>query len=114
MGRVVESLEAGRRVRDGWRNTARSSWPCCNNHKEVPIKRAGNLMAEIASLENLRVAFWKAARAEVVAYRARLETNLAALRDGLPAGAVAGGYYHCFTLHDPKDRRLARQISASG
>ncbi len=75
------------------------------------MKRAGNLLPEIAATENLRLAFWKAARAkavrpEVVAYRADLEENLAALREGLLHGTARVGDYHFFTIHDPKERRI--------
>lgn len=66
-------------------------------------------MAEIADGENLRLAFWKAARskrgkADCLAFRERLEENLAALRAELLAGDVPVGDYHYFKVHDPKER----------
>lgn len=73
------------------------------------MKRAGNLMAEIADRENLLLAFWKAQRgkraaSEVVRFRARLEEELAALRRALLDGPFVPGVYASFTIHDPKER----------
>jgi len=75
------------------------------------MKRAGGLLPEVASTENLRLAFWKAARGkthrpEVVAYRSRLEENLDQLRRGLIEGTAGVGRYHFFTIYDPKERRI--------
>lgn len=73
------------------------------------MKRAGGLYARIAEPENLRLAFLKAVRGkrakpEVIAYAARLEENLLALREQLLARTVDMGHYHFFTVHDPKER----------
>lgn len=75
------------------------------------MKRAGDLLPAIAEPANLRLAFWKAAlgkaaRPEVVAWRARLGENLAAMRSGLLAGDVPVGDYQFFTIHDPKERLI--------
>jgi hypothetical protein len=68
-------------------------------------------MAKIADAENLRLAFWKAAKgkrgkADCVAFRERLDENLAALRAELLEGDVPVGNYHYFTVHDPKERLI--------
>ena len=75
------------------------------------MKRHGQLMAEIADAENLRLAFWKAVKgkrgkADCLAFRERLEENLAALGKELLAGGVSGKHYHYFKVHDPKERLI--------
>lgn len=66
-------------------------------------------MPLIADAENLRLAFWKAAKgkrgkADCLAFRERLDENLAALGAELLAGDVPVGEYHYFKVHDPKER----------
>jgi len=66
-------------------------------------------MPQILSPDNLRLAFWKAARghqdrAEVRAYRARSDEELAALEAGLRQGDYPVGRFHRFAIHDPKER----------
>jgi len=73
------------------------------------MKRAGNLMAEIADRENLLLAFWKAecgkrAQAETIRFREHLETELVRLRCKLLDGPLGLGPYRKFTVHDPKER----------
>lgn len=68
-------------------------------------------MPKIADAENLRLAFWKAAKgkrgkADCRAFRERLEENLAALGAQLLAGEVPVGDYHSFKVHDPKERLI--------
>ena len=68
-------------------------------------------MPKIADAENLRLAFWKAAKgkrgkADCLAFRERLDENLAALGAELLAGQVTVGAYHYFTIHDPKQRTI--------
>ena len=63
------------------------------------MKRHGQIMAQIADAENLRLAYWKASKgkrgkADCLAFRERLEDNLAALRAELLAGGVSVGDYH--------------------
>jgi hypothetical protein len=75
------------------------------------MKRHGQLMPQIADGENLRLAFWKAAKgkrgkADCMAFQERLEENLAALRAELLAGEVPVGNYHYFRVHDPKERLI--------
>jgi hypothetical protein len=75
------------------------------------MKRAGNLLDQVADPANLRLAFWKAARGkcaarEVVAYRSCLAQNLALMRVGILDGTVEVGHYQFFTIHDPKERNI--------
>jgi retron-type reverse transcriptase len=73
------------------------------------MKRAGQLLKAVASPDNLRLAFWKAAKgkrakADCRAFQQRLDGNLDDLRGDLLAGTVRVGDYHYFTIHDPKER----------
>jgi len=73
------------------------------------MKRAGNLMAEIADRDNLLLAFWKAqkgkrAQRETIRFRENLESELARLRAALLEGPLCLGPYRSFTVHDPKER----------
>lgn len=73
------------------------------------MKRAGNLMVEIADRENLALAFWKAqkgkrAQPETIRFRENLEPELARLRSALLEGPLGLGPYRSFTVHDPKER----------
>jgi hypothetical protein len=75
------------------------------------MKRAGNLIPEIAQPDNLRLAFWKAAKGkdgnpEVEGYRKRLDWNLEILRNQILAGKVEVGHYHYFKIFDPKERMI--------
>ena len=68
-------------------------------------------MAQIADADNLRLAFWKAAKgkrgkADCLAFRERLDENLAVLGAELLAGDVPVGDYHYFKVHDPKERLI--------
>lgn len=73
------------------------------------MKRVGFLIEQIADMDNLRLAFYKAQRGknekiEVLAYRALLETHLMALRAQLLKGEVNVGSYRLFKIFDPKER----------
>jgi len=75
------------------------------------MKREGQLMPKIADADNLRLAFWKAAKgkrgkADCLAFRERLDENLAALGAELLAGEVPVGEYHYFKVRDPKERLI--------
>ena len=68
-------------------------------------------MPQIADAENLRLAFWKAAKgkrakADCRAFQENLDPNLAGLRVDLLAGQARAGDYHYFTIHDPKERTI--------
>jgi hypothetical protein len=76
-----------------------------------PMKRHGQLMPKIADAENLRLAFWKAAKgkrgqADCLAFQARLDENLSVLGAQLLAGDVPVGDYHYFKVRDPKERLI--------
>jgi retron-type reverse transcriptase len=75
------------------------------------MKRIGQLMDAIAAPDNLRLAFWKAAKgkrtkADCRAFRENLELNLGKLRGDLLSGQVGVGDYRYFTIHDPKERTI--------
>lgn len=75
------------------------------------VKRVGNLMERIASLENLHEAFLRASRGKsgkksVVSFREHLDENLLRIRQQLLEGSYELGKYHFFTIHDPKKRTI--------
>ena len=75
------------------------------------MKRSGNLYERIAEPENLRLAFWKAARgkrgsAAVIAFATNLEGNLAEMRTRLLEQRPDIGHYHFFEVRDPKQRLI--------
>lgn len=68
-------------------------------------------MADIADVDNLRLAFWKARKGksyalEVQRYRHDLEHNLLNLREQILTGKVITGRYKYFKIFDPKERRI--------
>jgi RNA-directed DNA polymerase len=75
------------------------------------MRRAGALLEKIAEPENLRLAYWKAARqkldrADAQAFGAGLDDELAALREGVLNGTAPVGQHRFFTIHDPKERMI--------
>ncbi|MFM9949579.1 MAG: reverse transcriptase domain-containing protein [Saprospiraceae bacterium] len=75
------------------------------------MKRVGNLMPQIASLENLQLAHYKAkkgkeSKPEVWAFSKDLNSNLKQLQTQILSGQVEVGNYHYFTIYDPKERRI--------
>ncbi len=75
------------------------------------MKRAGHLMESIAAPDNLRLAFWKAAKgkrgkADFLAFQAGLDEHLETMRAELLSGQARVGDYHYFTIHDPKERLI--------
>jgi len=73
------------------------------------MKRNNHLIPQIAEMENLRLAFWKARKGKeamlyVDDYRKKLEANLVSLSNQINNGQVAIGNYHYFTIYDPKER----------
>ena len=75
------------------------------------MKRTGHLMEAIANPENLRLAFWKAARGkrsrpDCRRFQAGLDVNLGCLREQLLAGEVPLGQYRQFKVFDPKERTI--------
>lgn len=79
------------------------------------MRRAGHIMEQVAEMDNLMLAFYKAQRGkvckrEVKDYRARLQENLLALRHELLRGEVREGSYHTFTIYDPKQRQICAAV----
>lgn len=75
------------------------------------MKRYSNLIPQIATLDNLYLAFWKArkgkeAKAEVVRYRDHLDQNLLLLREEILSGKCSAGDYRLFVIKDPKERLI--------
>jgi len=69
----------------------------------------GRLIEQIAGLENLQLAYYKAQkgkadRVEVIEYGKRLQENLLNLQRQIVSGNVETGNYHYFTVYDPKKR----------
>lgn len=72
-------------------------------------RRAGNLIFQIADLDNIRLAFWKAKQGkeikpEVKKFVLNLDINILKIQEGLLNGNVEIGNYHYFTILDPKKR----------
>ncbi len=75
------------------------------------MKRAGDLIDGIADLDNLMLAFHKAAkgkrgRKEVIEYEKDLEDNLFRLSQDLLSASVRVGDYEYFQIRDPKLRTI--------
>ena len=75
------------------------------------MKRAGNLIEQIADMDNLYLAFYKArkgkdAKPDVIAYRKDLDIHLRNLQAEILSGCVQVGDYHFFTIYDPKERQI--------
>lgn len=75
------------------------------------MKRAGRLMERVLDRDNLRLAFWRAARGkrtrrDAAAFAAHLDANLAELARDLAAGTYVVGPVHQFTIFDPKQRTI--------
>lgn len=87
----------------------------CRRVQALPktsVRRAGNLFDDIVTWDNLRLAYYKAAKGKrnkraAVRYRADIEPNLARLREQLLDPRHPGiGRYRFFTIHDPKERKI--------
>ena len=75
------------------------------------MKRQGNLMPEIAAIDNLMLAFCKARRGklqrqEVIDYSFNVVENLLNLREKLFNETLQVGNYHYFEIYDPKKRKI--------
>ncbi len=73
------------------------------------MKRARGLLEQIASLDNLYLAYKKASRGklrkkEVCQFRNHLDENISLVRKEIVEDNVSVGNYHYFTIHDPKER----------
>ncbi|HNW90513.1 MAG TPA: RNA-directed DNA polymerase [Bacteroidales bacterium] len=75
------------------------------------MKRAGNLIDKISEIDNLYLAFYKAAKhkrakIEVREYEQTLDHNLKILQQQLLSENVEIGNYHYFKINDPKERTI--------
>jgi retron-type reverse transcriptase len=75
------------------------------------MKRVGNLMAKIAEMSNLELAYYKARKGkwhkkEVFTYSKAVSDNLKKLQTDLETGEVSVGNYHYFKIYDPKERQI--------
>jgi len=73
------------------------------------VKRAGRLYRLIPTHDNLRLAFWRAARGkgdrhEVIDFRNDFDGNMSKLRDQLLKNEPDIGHYRFFRVRDPKPR----------
>jgi hypothetical protein len=73
------------------------------------MKRRGYIAEQVADVDNLRMAFWKAQRGrsskpEVARLRETLDPCLRRLREQLLDGSRSFGPYRYFTVYDPKQR----------
>lgn len=75
------------------------------------MKRQGFLIEEIAAIQNLELAYYKArlgkiAKDSVYTYGQHLQENLKILQSQILSGQVEVGGYHYFTIYDPKQRQI--------
>ncbi len=75
------------------------------------MKRLFVDMTQLASLDNLNLAFWKAAknkrqRPDVECFLNSYEQNLAILRQQILDDSLALKRYRCFSIRDPKPRKI--------
>jgi len=75
------------------------------------MKRIGNLISQIADLDNLYTAFYKAAKtkrgkSEVLIYESELDNNLIQLQSQILLAEVNVGNYNYFKIYDPKERTI--------
>jgi len=75
------------------------------------MKREGALIEQVADMENLCLAYWKARKGkegkqEVITFVRDLDRNLSSLHNQILCGNVAVGNYHYFTIYDPKERKI--------
>jgi retron-type reverse transcriptase len=73
------------------------------------MKRIGRLLEPILERDNLRLAFYRAARGkratpEVIAFSADLDRTLTGMADEVRAGTFVVGRYRQFVIQDPKER----------
>jgi len=79
------------------------------------MKRKGNLYHQIATHENLRIAFAKAAKGkrdcrEVIAFCEDFDADIHKLREQLLDHAPDIGHYHFFKVRDPKPRHICAAL----
>ena len=75
------------------------------------MKRTGYLIEQIADMNNLYEAFYKASRSkrtqkEIIEFEQKLNSNLYKMRNEILSGNVLVGQYTYFTITDPKQRMI--------
>lgn len=75
------------------------------------MKREGRLFDQIADMDNLRLALFKAKRGKegkpsVYSYFQESGKNLSMLHQSLVSGETEPGNYHFFTIYEPKERLI--------
>jgi len=75
------------------------------------MKRANNLMPQIATTENIRLAAWKAAKGkrharEVLNWMTDVDRRVLDIHQQLSSGIVQVGEYRYFTIYEPKERKI--------
>lgn len=75
------------------------------------MKRANNLLWQVAEPDNLCLAAWKAAKGkrhsqEVMFWSAQADEHLSALRQQILRGRVTVGNYRYFKVFEPKERQI--------
>lgn len=75
------------------------------------MERANYLISEIADIDNLRLAFWKASKGKrhkqkVLGYQKDIEKNLLNLQNQILTGNIEVGHYTCFDIYEPKRREI--------
>ena len=76
------------------------------------MKRHKNLIEQIATIENLQIAYWRTAKAKRMTYgylefKEYASVNLTALREELLDGGYQIGRYRQFIVHEPKPRLIS-------
>lgn len=79
--------------------------------KSFKMKRANNLLPFITDIENLRLAYWKAAKGKrhsksVLSYQENLGNHLLELQQQIQLGHVDVGQYRYFLVYEPKEREI--------
>ncbi len=79
------------------------------------MRRAGYLFDDIFSLENLYLAFYKAAKGKsrkkkVLSFQKNLSFNLLELKREVLDGNFSFGNYNYFTIYDPKVRKICAAL----
>ena len=75
------------------------------------MKRVGFLIEKITDMNNLMLAFYKAAKGKTMSddveiFRNNIEQNLQKLRLQILSGNICVGKYHYFKIYDPKERLI--------
>lgn len=75
------------------------------------MRRASGLLPQIIDPDNLRIAFWQAAKGKrharsVLDYQNNLDANLLCLQRQILSGEIIVGDYRYFKVYEPKERQI--------